>query len=97
MMDMFVPRRDPRGRIKTRARGLRQSAVILRSTCSEVDTGPALESGSQIRLSGSTPTLHSLTVPDHSPLKVGTAHAILADVAAHQRSDKADLNERLFS
>lgn len=30
------------------------------------------QSGSHIRLTGSTPTPHSLTVPDHSPLKVGT-------------------------
>lgn len=35
------------------------------------------QSGSHIRLIGNTPTPHSLTVPDHSPLKVGTLHAIL--------------------
>ena len=55
------------------------------------------QSGSHIRLTGNTPTPHSLTVPDHSPLKVGTLHAILADVAAHQRIHTADLIERLFS
>lgn len=55
------------------------------------------QSGSHIRLTANTPTPHSLTVPDHSPLKVGTLHAILADVAAHQRIDMADLIERLFS
>jgi predicted RNA binding protein YcfA (HicA-like mRNA interferase family) len=55
------------------------------------------QSGSHIRLSGGTPTPHSFTVPDHSPLKVGTLHAILADVAAHQRIDMEELIERLFS
>ena len=54
-------------------------------------------SGSHIRLMSTAPSPHAITVPDHSPLKIGTLHAILADVAAHRRIDKAALIEQLFS
>jgi predicted RNA binding protein YcfA (HicA-like mRNA interferase family) len=55
------------------------------------------QSGSHIRITCTDPSPHSVTVPNHAPLKVGTLHAILADVAAHRRIDKAALVERLFS
>ena len=42
------------------------------------------QSGSHIRLQCDQPKPHALTIPNHSPLKLGTLAAILADVAAHQ-------------
>lgn len=54
------------------------------------------QSGSYIRLTCPDPSPHSVTVPDHAPLKIGTLNAILADVAAHQRIDKAALIARIF-
>lgn len=54
------------------------------------------QSGSHIRLTCTDPSPHSVTVPDHAPLKIGTLNAILADVAAHQRIDKAALIARIF-
>lgn len=55
------------------------------------------QSGSHIRLTCNMPLPHAVTVPNHAPLKVGTLHAILAEVAAHRRIDKATLIEQLFS
>ena len=55
------------------------------------------QTGSHIRLTCAEPSPHSVTVPNHALLKTGTLHAILADVAAHQRIDKSALLEKLFS
>jgi predicted RNA binding protein YcfA (HicA-like mRNA interferase family) len=54
------------------------------------------QTGSHIRLTCPTPPTHSVTVPDHSPLKIGTLHAILSDIALHHRIDKAALVQQLF-
>ncbi len=41
----------------------------------------AKQRGSHIRLRHPGPPGHSVTVPQHDPLKVGTLHGILAEVA----------------
>lgn len=38
------------------------------------------QSGSHVRLQCDQPERHSLTIPNHSPIKLGTLAAILADV-----------------
>ena len=54
------------------------------------------QSGSHIRLQTEQPKPHALTVPNHSPLKLGTLSAILGDVARHRGMDKDELLELLF-
>jgi predicted RNA binding protein YcfA (HicA-like mRNA interferase family) len=54
------------------------------------------QSGSHIRLTCAAPTPHSLTVPNHSPLKPGTLNAIPSDVATHHRIEKSALVDALF-
>lgn len=54
------------------------------------------QSGSHIRVTCSAPTAHSITVPNHSPIKPGTLNAILAEVAAHHRIEKPVLIHKLF-
>ena len=39
---------------------------------------------------------HTITVPLHDPLRVGTLAAILADVAAHHKLTRDDLIFKLF-
>ncbi len=53
------------------------------------------QSGSHIRLQSDQPKSHALTVPNHSPLKIGTLSAILGDVAQHRNITKDDLIELL--
>jgi predicted RNA binding protein YcfA (HicA-like mRNA interferase family) len=55
------------------------------------------QTGSHIRLVSNTRGYeHRLTVPDHSPLRVGTLNAVLADVASYLQRDKATVIEDLF-
>jgi predicted RNA binding protein YcfA (HicA-like mRNA interferase family) len=39
------------------------------------------QKGSHVRLHHSGPPAHTITVPLHNPLKTGTLHAILSEVA----------------
>jgi predicted RNA binding protein YcfA (HicA-like mRNA interferase family) len=41
------------------------------------------QTGSHLRLTTQQRGEHHLTIPNHSPLKLGTLAAILADVAGH--------------
>lgn len=54
------------------------------------------QTGSHIRLTTQTPSQHHVTIPAHSPLKIGTLSAILADIAAHYRIDRDTLLKKLF-
>jgi len=40
---------------------------------------------------------HHITIPNHSPLRVGTLSAILAEVSAHLKISRDQLIERLFN
>lgn len=39
------------------------------------------QKGSHVRLRHAGPLVHAITVPRHNPLKTGTLHGILAEVA----------------
>ncbi len=49
------------------------------------------QSGSHIRLQTEQPKPHALTVPKHSPLKLGTLSAILSDIAQPRDMSKDEL------
>jgi predicted RNA binding protein YcfA (HicA-like mRNA interferase family) len=53
------------------------------------------QSGSHIRLTHGVGEQHHITIPDHSPLRIGTLAAILADVAAHLKISRDQLIDRL--
>ena len=57
---------------------------------------PTRQSGSHIRLTTATNGEHHITIPRHNPLRVGTLHAILKDVAAHLNMDLRDFTAQLF-
>jgi predicted RNA binding protein YcfA (HicA-like mRNA interferase family) len=54
------------------------------------------QSGSHLRVTCSVPSTHSVTIPNHSPIKPGTLNAILAEVAAHHHVEKSALVRILF-
>jgi predicted RNA binding protein YcfA (HicA-like mRNA interferase family) len=54
------------------------------------------QTGSHIRLRSTIDTEHSITIPNHDSLKVGTFNAILVDVALHLGITKQELIQRLF-
>ena len=55
------------------------------------------QTGSHLRLTTQEHGEHHLTIPQHTPLRIGTLSAVLADVATHFESTRDTLLERLFS
>jgi len=49
-----------------------------------------------MRLNTKTNGEHSITIPDHDSLRVGTLGAILTDVALHFEMTRDELVEQLF-
>ena len=54
------------------------------------------QTGSHMRLTTLEHGEHHITIPQHTPLRVGTLAAILADVAAHFELSREALLDRLF-
>ncbi len=57
---------------------------------------PTRQAGSHIRLTTQQMGEHHITIPNHSPLKVGTLSAIVAEVAAHLGQSKEQVMQKLF-
>jgi predicted RNA binding protein YcfA (HicA-like mRNA interferase family) len=53
------------------------------------------QTGSHMRLTTTKPREHHVTIPRHDSLRAGTLAAILDDVAAHLKTTRAALLERL--
>ncbi|MFZ4395179.1 MAG: type II toxin-antitoxin system HicA family toxin [Kiritimatiellia bacterium] len=53
------------------------------------------QTGSHIRVTTDLDGQHHETIPNHSPLKVGTVHAILKSIAAHHQRELAGLLQDL--
>lgn len=54
------------------------------------------QTGSHLRLTTHEHGEHHLTIPQHTPLRIGTLSAILADVATHFEITREQLLVRLF-
>jgi predicted RNA binding protein YcfA (HicA-like mRNA interferase family) len=54
------------------------------------------QAGSHLRLTTYEHGEYHLTIPQHTPLRIGTLSAILADVATHFDITREQLFERLF-
>ena len=55
------------------------------------------QTGSHLRLTTHEHGEHHLTIPLHSPLRIGTLAAILADVSSHFKLSREQLLGKLFS
>jgi predicted RNA binding protein YcfA (HicA-like mRNA interferase family) len=55
------------------------------------------QTGSHLRLETQQHGEHRVTVPNHSPLKIGTLSGILSDVAQHFGISRDDLLKRLLA
>ncbi|MFM7574274.1 MAG: type II toxin-antitoxin system HicA family toxin [Snowella sp.] len=54
------------------------------------------QTGSHIRLTTSKNGEHHITIPNHSPIKIGTLNAILKDIANHFETTRDNLIDQLF-
>lgn len=57
---------------------------------------PTRQTGSHVRLTTNENGEHHITIPNHSPIKIGTLSAILSDVAEHLGKTKDELMRELF-
>lgn len=57
---------------------------------------PTRQSGSHIRITTQQNGEHHITIPNHSPIKIGTLSAIISDVAEHLGKTKEVLMQELF-
>lgn len=57
---------------------------------------PTRQVGSHIRLTTEEKGVHHITIPNHSPVKIGTLSSILKDIAQHFEITKEELIEQLF-
>ncbi|MDT4897459.1 MAG: hypothetical protein QOH25_2536 [Acidobacteriota bacterium] len=55
------------------------------------------QAGSHLRLTTTEGGEHHVTIPQHSPLRVGTLAGILNDVAVHTGLSRDELLTKLFS
>jgi len=58
---------------------------------------PTRQSGSHIRITTNKGGEFHVTVPNHSPIKIGTLSAILAEIAVHLKMTKEELMQDLFA
>jgi predicted RNA binding protein YcfA (HicA-like mRNA interferase family) len=54
------------------------------------------QTGSHLRLTTQLNGEHHLTIPNHSPIKIGTLSSILAEVAIHLGKTKDEVMKELF-
>jgi predicted RNA binding protein YcfA (HicA-like mRNA interferase family) len=72
------------------------SGKSLVSKLKKLGYKPTRQVGSHIRLTTEQKGLHHITIPDHSPIKIGTLSNILKDIADHFEISKQDIVNRLF-
>ena len=73
------------------------SSSDLIKSLNRLDYEVVRQTGSHIRLQTLRNGEHSITIPAHNPLKLGTLTAILRDVATHFQMSRNELLELLFS
>ena len=73
------------------------SGLDLAKALSTVGYRVTRQTGSHLRLTLQGPPQHHVTIPAHDPLRVGTLAAVLAEVAAHLKVSREDLERMLFS
>jgi predicted RNA binding protein YcfA (HicA-like mRNA interferase family) len=64
---------------------------LVKALCRDGGYRQVHQAGSHIILQTDTPQSHRISIPDHSPLRLGTFNAILRAVSAAKRVSKDDL------
>jgi predicted RNA binding protein YcfA (HicA-like mRNA interferase family) len=69
--------------------------ALVKHLCKRWEYAKIHQVGSHIILQTQQPTSHRIAVPAHSPLRIGTLNAILANVAAHKGVPKEEILDSL--
>lgn len=70
-------------------------AELVKILCKQYGYRRIHQVGSHIILQTESPTHHRLSVPEHSPLRIGTLNAILNSVAKAHGIDKREIVEKI--
>ena len=68
---------------------------LIRALCRDWGYAHVHQVGSHVILQTAAPSPHRLSVPNHSPLRIGTLNAILRAVAQAKRVTKEDILQSL--
>jgi predicted RNA binding protein YcfA (HicA-like mRNA interferase family) len=71
------------------------SGADLGRALARLGYGLVRQKGSHMRYSTQRGGTHHITIPDHRPVKTGTLHGILRDVAAHHGLSMEELVRQL--
>lgn len=64
---------------------------LVKALCRDWGYRQVHQAGSHIILQTDTPQSHRISIPDHSPLRIGTFNAILRAVAQVKQATKEDV------
>ena len=73
------------------------SGEVLAKTLEKLGYTVVRQTGSHIRLTTQENGGHHITIPNHSPIKIGTLNAILRDIENHFDVTREELLTQLFS
>lgn len=68
---------------------------LIKLLCKHYGYGRVNQEGSHVILETNTPRNHRISIPDHSPLRIGTLNAILNAVAKAQGVERESILQRL--
>ncbi len=69
-------------------------AELIKLLCKHYGYVRVHQEGSHVILETNTPRSHRISIPDHSPLRIGTLNAILKAVGKVQGVEKEDILRR---
>jgi predicted RNA binding protein YcfA (HicA-like mRNA interferase family) len=72
------------------------SGVELEKLLKELGYQKTRQTGSHMRLTTEINGEHSITIPNHSPIKIGTLNSILNEIATHHKLSKEEVAKNLF-
>jgi predicted RNA binding protein YcfA (HicA-like mRNA interferase family) len=70
-------------------------AKLIKLLCKHYGYRRVNQEGSHVILETNTPRPHRISIPDHSPLRIGTLNAILKAVATVHGVEREDILGRL--
>ena len=70
-------------------------AELIKLLCKHFDYRRVNQEGSHIILETADPRQHRISIPDHSPLRIGTLNSILRAIAAAKGVEKEDILRHL--
>jgi predicted RNA binding protein YcfA (HicA-like mRNA interferase family) len=71
------------------------AAQLIKILCKDYGYRRVNQEGSHVVLEANTPRQHRISIPNHSPLRIGTLNAILRAVSSVQGVEKKDILRRL--